>query len=175
MEKRRAVFLDRDGVLIKAIVYNGAPRPPHSVEEFTKLSGLHNFTSVLHSLREKGFLIIMITNQPDIVYKNITQEDWNVIQETVTMTFQFDDVYICFHGRDEGCSCKKPQPGMLFDAAQKWNIDLDNSYIVGDTKSDMGAGRSAGVHTVLIEREYNKDIESEFRINKLEELEAIIW
>ena len=89
-------------------------------------------------------------------------------------SLSFDDDFICFHGRDDECGCKKLKPGMLLAAAKKWNIDLPRSYFVGDTESDTIAARAAGCASILIDTWYNKKIESDYRGTNLLALNTFI-
>jgi|SRR3989344_1372983 len=160
MNKKRAVFIDRDGVVVRAIFRKGFefPTAPFS---FAELSFFEGIDESLVLLKEMGFLRILATNQPDVGYGNISKEEWNKIQNKVE-EFSFDDVFICHHIREAVCACKKPKPGMLLAAAEKWNIDLKNSYIIGDTEKDMDAGLAAGCKRILIRTDYNQKIRESF-------------
>jgi len=147
----RAVFIDRDGVIVRIKMADGAPRAPFRRDEFEILPRVKDGLELLKGL---GFLRILVTNQPDVSYGYLTEEEWRWMQDRVE-ELGFDDVYICRHTRDEGCGCKKPKPGMLISAAKKWDIDLSSSYMVGDTENDIGAARSAGVQVILISTPYN--------------------
>lgn len=173
-EKKKAVFFDRDGVILKPVIMDGKPRPPHSIAEYKALSGvMPGAKEAVEQVKALGFLAILVTNQPDIAYGVISKKEWQWIQDQLT-DIPFDDIFICFHGRDEGCDCKKPKPGLLFRAAKKWNIDLATSFIVGDTESDVGAGKTAGSKTILIESGYNKGVAADIRITQLSRLSSIL-
>lgn len=182
-EKRRAVFFDRDGVIFcpiamgsgsSALKEKGKTRAPFSVAEFIKAGGvMEGASEALRALREKGFLTILVTNQPDITYEHLSREEWERIQEHAT-SLPFDDVYVCFHGHADGCDCKKPKPGMLLAAAKKWNIDLATSYFVGDTESDTGAAAAAGCKSVLLDAWYNRAVPSDFRVPNLQDATCIV-
>jgi len=118
-------------------------------------------------------LTILATNQPDVGYGHLTREEWERIHAHAT-SLPFDDMFVCFHGRDDGCDCKKPRPGMLFEAAHKWSIDLTTSYFVGDTESDTGAAKAAGCKSILIDAWYNRDVLSDFKIPHLQDLVKIV-
>lgn len=157
---RRAVFLDRDGV-INNIVDRGENffvagkkvrfTAPFAYEEFKLKDGVER---ALHKIHLAGFLAILVTNQPDISYGLLLKEDHEKITAEINK-LPFDDIYVCPHGRYDGCDCKKPKPGMLFSAAEKWGINLTLSVIVGDSESDIGAGRAAGCKTILIKNDGN--------------------
>ncbi len=169
-EKRRAVFFDRDGVVLKAVVMDGKPRPPHSIAEYKARSGIMDGAQeAVEKVRALGFLAILVTNQPDIAYGVISKEEWQWIQDQIK-GIPFDDVFICFHRRDDNCECMKPKPGMLLEAAKKWNLDLSRSLMVGDTKDDADAAKAAGCKSILIDTLYNASVQSDFRINSLRDL-----
>lgn len=173
MEKKRCVFFDRDGIIIKAVVENGKPRPPYSREEFEWKSGIQDGArATVQAVRAAGFLAILATNQPDLHYGKITKADFDYIQGLVA-TLPFDDIFICVHGREERCNCKKPKPGMLLAAAKKWDIDLAASFIVGDTSDDTGAAKDAGCKSILLEAPYNSTLSSDGRIRLLSELPLV--
>lgn len=173
-KEKRAVFFDRDGVVLTAVVEQGRPRPPYSVREFREQSGFaEGAREAVAAVREAGFLAILATNQPDLAYGKITREDFDSIQ-AVAAGLPFNDIFICFHGRDEGCVCKKPKPGMLLAAAKKWGIRLEDSFVVGDTRSDVGAAEAAGCRSIILDAPYNADVKSDFRIRNLGELMSAI-
>lgn len=171
--KRCAVFFDRDGVVLKAVVENGKPRPPYSIAEYRALSGIvPGAKEAVEQVKTAGFLAILVTNQPDIAYGVISNEEWQWIQDQIK-DIPFDDVFICFHRRDDNCACMKPKPGNLFEAANKWNIDLANSFLVGDTKDDVAAAKAASVQAILLEAPYNSAVSSDMRIQSLAELSGV--
>lgn len=169
---KRAVFLDRDGV-INDVVDRGENffvlekkvrfTAPLSYNEFKIKDGVKE---ALQNMREAGWLTILATNQPDITYGLLSKEEHERIMADIK-ALPFDDIYVCSHGRHDGCDCKKPKPGMLLAAAKKWNIDLSTSVVIGDTESDVGAARAIGCSVILIDRAYNKDVKSVTRVANL--------
>ena len=150
---KRAVFLDRDGVLNRAVVREGRPYPPATLEEFELLPGVEH--AVL-TLRQAGFLIIVVTNQPDVatgVQRRVVVE---AMHDKLRAKGIFDDIRVCYHTDEDECDCRKPKPGMLVDAARKWQIDLRRSFIVGDRWRDVAAGKAAGCYTFLIDYAYQE-------------------
>ena len=167
---KRAVFFDRDGVILKAVVENGKPRPPYSISEYKEKSGIiPGAKEAVEKVKALGFLAILVSNQPDIAYGKISKEEWQWTQDQIK-DIPFDDVFICFHGRDDGCECKKPKPGLLFKAAKEWNIDLTKSFMVGDTESDVGAARATHCKTILLEYSYNGGVSADIRIAEISRL-----
>jgi len=178
VQKRRAVFFDRDGVINDTIdrgdqyaVLGKKVRftAPFSYEEFHMKDGV---AEAILSVRHAGFLCILVTNQPDVAYKLLPMVEYERIMAVVA-TLPWDDVFVCMHGRYDACECKKPKPGMILAAAEKHGIDLPSSCMVGDTKSDMEAGIAAGTKTVLIDCQYNRDVVSDHRIAHIRELSEL--
>ena len=168
---RRAVFFDKDGVVVRALeLGDGKTRTPWHFGEFEIMPDV---AEMLAAVRECGFLCILASNQPDVTYKKMSEHVWRAIQERVE-TLGFDDVYICRHGRNEACACKKPKPGMLREAATKWNIDLANSFMVGDTQSDVDTARAAGCQAIVLNWPYNQDVVADYRVKNLLEILFII-
>jgi len=151
MMMRRAVFLDRDGVLNRAIVRNGTPYPPSGLAEFEVLPGV---VEACAALRAAGFLLIVVTNQPDVARGTQRREVVEAINDALRAQVPLDDIRVCYHDGVDGCTCRKPQPGLLLQAAQDWQIDLANSFLVGDRWKDIEAGRRAGCTTILIDYGY---------------------
>jgi D-glycero-D-manno-heptose 1,7-bisphosphate phosphatase len=145
---RRAVFLDRDGVLNRAVRRDGRVYPPLTPEEMELLPGVG---SALARLRAAGFLLIVATNQPDVARGRQRREVIDAMHASLREQLVLDEVRACYHDDGDGCECRKPQPGMLREAAGAWGIDLASSYMVGDRWRDIEAGRRAGCTTLLVE------------------------
>lgn len=150
----RAVFLDRDGVLNEAFVECGKPHPPRSSTELRILPGVR---ASCQRLREMGFLRVVVTNQPDLARGQVDRSTVDAINTTLSTELHLDSIWVCPHDDADGCSCRKPLPGLLQQAAAHHGIDLTTSYMVGDRWRDVGAGRAAGCRTALIFRpEYDE-------------------
>ena len=149
---RRAVFLDRDGVLNEAIVRDGRPYPPARVEDLKLIPD----TASLIRLKEAGFLLIVVTNQPDVARKTQTQEVAEAIHAAIQAAMPIDEFRVCWHDDAASCDCRKPKPGLLLQAAAHWDIDLSRSFMIGDRWRDIDAGVAAGCATVLIDRHYTE-------------------
>lgn len=145
--RRAAVFLDRDGVLNEAVVRDGRPFPPGSLDALRICRGV---PEGLEALRDAGYRLIVVTNQPDVGAGRQQQETVEAIHQHMRAALPLDDVRVCYHTDADGCACRKPKPGMLLDAAAAWAIDLDRSFMVGDRWRDIEAGRAAGCRTILI-------------------------
>jgi len=169
-----AVFLDRDGVINKAIVRNGLPYPPSSLNE---LLITPNANHVLLKLKEAGFLLIGITNQPDVARGTQKREIVEEINTSLLSALPIKEILVCYHDDDDQCSCRKPNPGLIFEAVKKFSIDLSRSFMVGDRWKDILAGKNAGVKTIFINYDYQepKPIPSaDYTVNSLEDILAII-
>jgi D-glycero-D-manno-heptose 1,7-bisphosphate phosphatase len=147
----RAVFLDRDGVLNAAVVCSGKPHPPPSAQDVVLLPGV---VEACAALRAAGWLLICITNQPDIARGTQTREAVDAVNRAIRTACALDDVRLCPHDDADGCGCRKPLPGLITDAARDWGISLARSVVVGDRWRDVESGRRAGCRTVFIDHGY---------------------
>lgn len=170
---KKAVFLDRDGVISRSEVRDGRPYAPRRLEDFEILPEV---PGALAQLREAGFLLIVVTNQPDVGNGFVEREIIEKMHEEMCQAVAVDDVRVCYASQKEGSPFRKPKPGMLLEAAEKWGIDLGQSFMVGDRWSDVEAGRAAGCQTILIQRNYTeKQAENpNFTAASLEEASKII-
>lgn len=155
---RAAVFLDRDGVLVEATVRDGIPRPAESIAELEVLPGVPEACA---DLRAASFLLIVVTNQPDVARGTQTAEVVEELNTELRRRVPLDDVFVCIHDDADGCSCRKPQPGMLLAAAERWEVDLEASFLVGDRWRDIEAARRAGCRAVFVDRGYAEPVASE--------------
>lgn len=149
----RAVFLDRDGVINEATVRDGRPYPPATLEQFKLLPGV---VETVESLRSAGYKIIVVTNQPDVATGKQKLEVVESMHQRLTGLGLCDDIKVCYHTDSDGCQCRKPKPGMLAEAAREWQIDLTESFMVGDRWRDVAAGNSAGCFTFFIDYDYRE-------------------
>ena len=150
---RRAVFLDRDGVLNEAVLRDGKPYSPAGLHE---LAIPADVPESLRALHDAGLLLIVITNQPDVARGLQTTAGVEAINAALRARLPLDDVFVCYHDDRDRCSCRKPQPGLLLQAAAAHRIDLTQSFMVGDRWRDVQAGRRAGCLTVLLDRPYHE-------------------
>lgn len=151
--RRRAVFLDRDGVLVEATIRNGRPFPPGSVKE---LKPVQDAAIALDRLKNAGFLLIVVTNQPDVARGTQKLSAVEEIHRALTALFPLDDIRVCYHDDADQCACRKPRPGLLIQSALRHRIDLASSFIIGDRWRDIDAGSSAGCRTILLDRNYSE-------------------
>ena len=170
---RRAVFLDRDGVLNRAIVREGKPYPPANLTELEILPGVFEALERLHAA---NYLLIVITNQPDVARGTAKKADIEKINMMLSSQLPIDAFKTCYHDSDDGCLCRKPLPGALIEAAKEYNIDLSKSFMVGDRWRDTEAGASAGCKTFFINYHYaeQKPDTPDFIVSSLLEAQQII-
>lgn len=150
---RRAVFLDRDGVINHCVVRDGKPYPPESLAEMRIIAGV---PESLVSLRQAGFLTIVVTNQPDVAAGKQSIETVQAMHKRLRDELPLDDIKVCYHGDADGCACRKPKPGMLLEAAREFDIDLARSYMVGDRWRDVAAGQAAGCASFFLDYGYRE-------------------
>jgi len=172
-KKQRAVFFDRDGVLNAALVRDQKPYPPSSLAE---LEIFTHATDLLKQLKERGFYLIVATNQPDVGRGKQTKEAVDGINQAIRDTLPIDAIFTCFHDNSDGCECRKPKPGLLLQASRQFGIDPARSYMVGDRWRDIDAGASIGCRTVWIDYHYHERGPSatpDARVSSLRE--AVEW
>jgi len=150
----RAVFLDRDGVINANLQRDGKPVAPTRLAELRFLPGIEE---AARRLKAAGFLLIVITNQPDVATGLTPRAECEAMHDEIRRRLPIDDIMACFHTDADNCFCRKPKPGMIFEAAAKYNIDLAASYVVGDRWRDIKAGQAAGCFTIFIDYGYPQD------------------
>lgn len=171
---RSAVFFDRDGVLNHAVVKDGKPYPPVDVDAMVLV---RDAEAVLSSLKAQGYLLICVTNQPDVARGTRSMENVLAMNQKVRDNLPLDDLLTCFHDTADACDCRKPKPGMLLKAAEVWGIDLGASWMIGDRTSDIAAGRSAGCRTIFLDMGYAEkkpEPQADFICAELCEVTAIL-
>lgn len=169
----RAAFLDRDGVLNHSVMREGIARAPYTLSEFRLMPGV---PEGIGQLKENGFLIIVVTNQPDVARGWVDRRSVEEVNLRLKELISYDDLKVCFHTEKDNCDCRKPRPGMILESAAQWNVDLTASFMVGDRYSDIEAGRSAGCRTILLgPGDDRPSVEPDFRAkNFLEAVDQII-
>jgi len=149
---KKAIFFDRDGILNKSIIIDSKPYSPRNLKEFKINYFLKKY---INFFKKKNFLIIVITNQPDVgsglVSKNLVVS----FNKKLKREFLFNSLYVCYD-TDNKSFFKKPNPGMLFLAKKKHNIDMSKSYFVGDRWKDMEASHRAGVRGLFVDFNYKE-------------------
>ena len=169
----QAVFLDRDGVLNESILVDGVPVPPRTVNEFCLIDGV---VDAVDLLRAAGFVLIVVTNQPDVARGRQTAAVIEAMHEKLRSELSIDDIVTCFHDDGDACGCRKPEPGMLTDAIRRRGIDPSRSFMVGDRWRDVTAGRLAGCTTILVGPDWESPMPDspDLRARNLREAAAMI-
>jgi D-glycero-D-manno-heptose 1,7-bisphosphate phosphatase len=145
---KRAVFLDRDGVLNANIERDGRPVAPTTLAEFRILPGA---AEAVFRLKQAGFTLVVVTNQPDVATGRTPRGVVDAMNAQLRAAMPIDDIKVCFHADEDRCTCRKPLPGMILEAARERGIDLPGSFMVGDRWRDIEAGRNAGCKTILLD------------------------
>ena len=149
----QAVFIDRDGVLVRSHVIAGKPVAVRSMRDFKLLPGVIKAFSQLKSANLKT---VIVTNQPDLAKGLITPDTMAAMTERLNQRLAPDLVLVCPHAQTAGCDCRKPKPGLLLQGADQLGIELSRAIMIGDRASDMAAGRAAGCECVFIDRHYGE-------------------
>jgi D-glycero-D-manno-heptose 1,7-bisphosphate phosphatase len=148
---KRAVFLDRDGVLNRTLLINGIPKPPNTVDNVEILEGVKEAIQVL---RRHGYVPVVVTNQPDVARGHATRIQVEAINNYIGTVTDIEYFYTCFHDDADRCDCRKPLPGLLLQAAKDLNLDTNRSFMVGDRWRDISAGLTAGCKVFFIDYLY---------------------
>lgn len=150
-----AVFLDRDGVLNEVVYRDGQAVSPQSLAEFRLVP---NLAGLGRRLREAGYRLFVVTNQPDLARGKLERSELDAMHRLLHEALpEVEEIWVCDHDDRHGCDCRKPKPGGILRLAGRHDLDLARSWIIGDSWKDMDAGRAAGVRTVLVRRDYNRD------------------
>ncbi len=150
---QRVVFLDRDGVLNRAVVRDGKPSPPARLEDVEILPGA--ITS-LQRLADCGYVLIGITNQPDVARGTQSRQVVESINALIQSRLPVCEIFVCYHDNIDNCDCRKPKPGLILQAAEKYGLDLSQSWMVGDRWKDIAAGQTAGLKTIFVDYHYTE-------------------
>jgi D-glycero-D-manno-heptose 1,7-bisphosphate phosphatase len=147
----RAVFLDRDGVLVIPEMRDGRSFAPRRLEQFRVYPEAR---AALGRLKHAGYLLVVVTNQPEVGRGLISRFTLEQMHDRLRQELPIDRIEVCCHTRTDNCSCRKPKPGMLVSAARECGIELNDSFMVGDRASDVAAGIAVGCKTIFIDLEY---------------------
>ena len=148
---KKAVFLDRDGVINRAPIIEGLPYSPRNIQELEIILGVREAVTLLFS---SGFEIVVVTNQPEVARGFLYIDDIEKIHEEISNQTGLKHFKVCFHDNEDRCDCRKPKPGMLSQAAKEFNLDLKQSFLVGDRWKDIQAGQEVGCRCFFIDYGY---------------------
>ena len=150
---KKAIFLDRDGVINKIFMKNGIPFSPPSFTELKILPGVKESILILHKM---NFVCLVVTNQPDASRGKIEKKTIIQMNNYLKDEIKFDDIFVCYHDDHDNCNCRKPKAGLLLEASKKWDINLKKSYMIGDRWKDIEAGKRVGCKTIFIDLNYKE-------------------
>jgi D-glycero-D-manno-heptose 1,7-bisphosphate phosphatase len=149
-----AVFLDRDGIINRAFIREGKPYPPDRLED---VEILPEVIASLQRLADSGYILIGVTNQPDVTRGKQSRETVESINALIQSSLPLREILVCYHDNADECDCRKPKPGLILQAAQKYGLDLLHSWMVGDRWKDIAAGKAAGLKTIFVDYHYNEE------------------
>lgn len=150
---KQAVFIDRDGVVNKSIIRNGKPFSPRNMNQLEILAGVRESVELL---KKKGFEVVVVTNQPDVVRGLISLTLVSEMHQFIKHSTGINHFYLCCHDNKDNCYCRKPKPGMLLEAASDLDLVLTKSFLVGDRWKDILAGQQVGCHCFFIDYHYSE-------------------
>ncbi len=145
---KKAIFVERDGILNLTKVERQVQMGPRTLEELEINTAA---LAVCEHLKSAGFLLVATTNQPGISTGTVSRRELDRIHTLLRQRFMLDDILVCPHDPDDGCSCRKPQPGLFMEAAFKWHIDLERSFVISDKWQDARAARAVGCTSMLLQ------------------------
>ena len=130
----------------------------------------------MDGLKRAGWLVFVITNQPDVARGFLARDELDRMTATLQSTIAPHEIIICPHDDSDDCACRKPKPGMLLDLKDRWHIDLEGSFVIGDTWRDIEAGRRARCRTIFLERHRHtsEEVSADARIHSLSEALPLI-
>lgn len=166
------MFLDRDGVLNAALVREGRPYAPTSFRELEILPGV---SAALAELKRAGFLLLGVTNQPDVARGAATQAQVEEIHRALLDALPLDGIYTCWHDDADACACRKPAPGLILEGAREHEVDLGLSFMVGDRWRDTEAGARAGCRVVFIDHAWRERRPERYDARVVSLPEAAAW
>src|SRR5512138_31798 len=161
---KRAVFIERDAILNEVRSGPKQQISPLTLEEFkVNLSA----KEPLQKLKASGFVLIATTNQPGLSRGYQSRRELDRMHDILRRTFPLDDILVCPHDEADHCPCRKPRPGLLIEAAFKWHINLDHSFVISDKWQDAEAARTAGCTSLLIKSPYVGQVHHDFILSDL--------
>ena len=165
---KKALFLDRDGILNEVVIRGTTVSSPRSIAEFKVIP---NARAIVESVRNKGYYVVIVTNQPDVSRGLLRSEDLDAMHGSLRGAVPVDEIRFCLSA-DDNDPRRKPNPGMILESVKDNDLSVGNSFFLGDSEKDIQAGRRAGVKTVLLQTKYNVRLhgQADHNINSLEEI-----
>jgi|TARA_B100002003_G_scaffold121440_1_gene112113 D-glycero-D-manno-heptose 1,7-bisphosphate phosphatase len=150
---KKAAFLDRDGVINRAIIKDGKPLSPNTLNELEILPGV---IQSITKLKKLNFVCLVVTNQPNVSRKKIDKNSVIQMNNFLKNEIPLDDFFVCYHDDKDNCDCRKPKPGLLLKAGKKWDVDFKKSFMIGDRWRDIEAGKNVGCKTIFLDYKYSE-------------------
>lgn len=144
---KKAIFLERDGILNLTVTERQSQVSPKTLEEFQINTAA---IPICEHLKAAGFLLIVTTNQPGLSTGGVSRRELDRMHQLLRQTFPLDDILVCPHDEGDECTCRKPQPGLFMEAAFKFHLDLEHSYIISDKWQDARAARGLGCTSMML-------------------------
>jgi D-glycero-D-manno-heptose 1,7-bisphosphate phosphatase len=164
---KRAVFIERDGILNEVRVGPKNQIAPLTLEEFKIKSDAE---TGLRKLKTAGFLLIVTTNQPGLSRGYQSRRELDRMHDLVRRSFPLDDILVCPHDESDHCPCRKPRPGLLIESAFKWHLNLDHSFVISDKWQDAEAARTAGCTSVMLQSPWVGQVHHDFVLAELNDI-----
>jgi D-glycero-D-manno-heptose 1,7-bisphosphate phosphatase len=161
---KKAVFIERDGILNEVQVGPKNQIAPLTLEEFKVKKDAE---PLLRKLKKAGFVLIVTSNQPGLSRGYQSRRELDRMHEVLRRSFPLDDLMICPHEEDDHCPCRKPRPGLLIEAAFKWHLNLDHSFVISDKWQDAEAARTAGCTSLLLKSPWVGKVHHDFVMDNL--------
>jgi len=162
---KRAVFVERDGILNEVRPGPKNQIAPLTMEEFKVNKAAE---PCLRKLKAAGFVVIVTTNQPGLSRGYQSRRELDRMHDVIKRGFPLDDIMVCPHDEADHCPCRKPRPGLLIEAAFKWHLNLDHSYVISDKWQDAEAARTAGCTSLLLKSPWVGNVHHDFVLPDLD-------
>jgi D-glycero-D-manno-heptose 1,7-bisphosphate phosphatase len=167
----RAVFFDRDGVINELVFRDGDYYSPRDMDNFQLYNDAEK---VIHHIKTKGYLVLIVSNQPDIARGLLKKSVLNEMTQKIYDKLNVDDIFYCMHDDPDVDGCRKPATGLIIKAQKKWDLDLSQSMMIGDSEKDYGAAKNAGIKFILMSRSHNKHMKISNRISTLADIDPYL-
>jgi D-glycero-D-manno-heptose 1,7-bisphosphate phosphatase len=161
---KQAVFIERDGVLITVRVEKQQQVTPLTLQDFRPNE---DAAPLLKKLKAAGLILIATTNQPGLSRGYLARRELDRMHERLRKVFPLDEILVCPHDETDRCPCRKPKPGLLSEAAFKWHLNLDHSYVISDKWQDAEAARLSGCTSLLLESPWVGKVHRDFLLPDL--------
>lgn len=145
---KQGVFIERDGILNRTRVEGRQQLAPLALEDYRPHIEI---APLLNELRAAGLILIVTTNQPALSRGLLSRRELDRMHDNLRRTFPLDDILVCPHEEMDGCSCRKPKPGLLVEGCFKWRLDMSRSFVISDKWQDAEAARRAGLTSLLLD------------------------